>query len=264
MQIDLKGKHAVVTGGGRGIGEAVARSLCEANARVTIVDREAQPAASVSRQLDGSSYVLDISKAEDVERVVGTIEATEGPIDILVNCAGNLQNLDRPEDLPLSVWDRITDVHLRGTYVVTTCVGIKMAARRAGAIVTIASTAGMRSTPLHAYAPAKAALISMTECLAAEWGWAGVRANAISPGFVETPGVSRGFAEGVMDPERCKSTAALGRLVHAREVATTAVFLVSDLSSGITGANIPVDAGWLAGSSWTAYGGLRHSRTGEF
>lgn len=132
-----------------------------------------------------------------------------------------------------------------------------MAERRGGSIVTIASTAGMRSTPLHAYAPAKAALISQTECLAAEWGRRNVRVNAISPGFVPTPGVQRGFAEHLLDPVALAESSALGRLVEPEEIADTVVFLASKLASAITGVNIAVDAGWLVATNWAAYGGLR-------
>ncbi len=186
-----------------------------------------------------------------------TIERERGPIAILVNCAGPLQNTEPPEALSMAMWDRIVDAHLRGTYMMNRTVGLRMASRRKGAIVTIASTAGMRSTPLHAYAPAKAALISLTECLAAEWGPRGVRVNAISPGFVPTPGVQRGLSEGLLDAKALADSAALGRLVAPEEIAAAVVFLCSDLASAITGVNLPVDAGWLVASSWAAYGGLR-------
>ena len=150
--------------------------------------------------------------------------------------------------------DKIVGVHLRGTYMVTRAVGLRMVARRKGAIVTIASVAGMRSTPLHAYAPAKAALISQVECLAAEWGARGVRVNAISPGTVPTPGVERGFEEHVLDPALMCQHSALRRLVAAEEIADGVLFLCSSMSSAITGVNLPVDAGWayrsLLGFLW--------------
>jgi NAD(P)-dependent dehydrogenase (short-subunit alcohol dehydrogenase family) len=103
-----------------------------------------------------------------------------------------------------------------------------MAARRRGSIVNIASIAGMRSGPLHSYGPAKAGVISLTECLAAEWG-----------------------------PARLAEASALQRLVEAEEIAAAVAFLASDLASGITGANVPVDAGYLVATPWQSYGGLR-------
>jgi NAD(P)-dependent dehydrogenase (short-subunit alcohol dehydrogenase family) len=263
MTIALAGRHALVTGGGRGIGEAVARTLHGAGARVTIVDRNEAGAVSVATSLGGRGWGLDISDDVAVATVVAAIEKDVGPIDILVSCAGNLQNLDRAEDLPMTIWDKITDVHLRGTYAVTVEVGRRMVQRRKGSIVTIASTAGMRSTPLHAYAPAKAALIMQAQCLASEWGWAGVRVNCVSPGFVPTPGVSRGFAAGVMDEQRCIRGSALQRLVQPEEIATAVLFLASEMAAAITGVNLPVDAGWLVGTNWDSYGGLRQQPPGK-
>lgn len=257
MKIDLDGSIALVTGGARGIGYASAARLQAAGATVVIADRNFELARASAEQLGVRAYALDIASEPDVERVVEEIERDAGPIGILVNCAGTLQNTDPPEALTMATWDRIVDVHLRGTFMMCRAVGRRMAERRGGSIVTIASTAGMRSTPLHAYAPAKAALISQTECLAAEWGRRNVRVNAISPGFVPTPGVQRGFAEHLLDPVALAESSALGRLVEPEEIADTVVFLASKLASAITGVNIAVDAGWLVATNWAAYGGLR-------
>lgn len=259
--IQLDGRTAFVTGGGRGIGEACARALAGAGAKVVIADRRGEGAAAVAGAIGGHSIELDISEDEAVAAAIETVERRHGPIDILVNCAGNLQNTDRPEDLSMQVWDRITAVHLRGTYMVTVALGTRMAQRGRGAIVTIASSAGMRSTPLHAYAPAKAGLISQTECLAVEWGRSGVRVNAVSPGFVLTPGVSRGVESGMLDADRMIENSALGRLVEPEEIAGGVLFLASDLARAITGVNLPIDAGWLAAISWPTYGGVRPARS---
>lgn len=257
MQVSLSGKTALVTGGARGIGLASARCLAEAGARVVVVDRRIDDARDATGGFGASAYALDISDEAAIAGAIDRIERECGPIDILVNCAGNLQNTVPPEDLDQLVWDRIVATHLRGTYMVTRTVGLRMAARGGGAIVTIASVAGMRSTPLHAYAPAKAALISQVECLAAEWGPKGVRVNALSPGTVPTPGVQRGFEEHVLDPDLMSRHSALQRLVAVEEIAHGVLFLASPMSSAITGVNLPVDAGWLIGASWASYGGLR-------
>lgn len=257
MTIDLSGASALVTGGARGIGFASAARLAGAGARIAIADRRIELALSAASQIGANAYELDISDERMVEQVVEKVEHEVGPLDILVNCAGNLQNTVPPEQLPQKIWDRIVDVHLRGTYMVTRTVGLRMAQRGKGAIVTIASVTGMRSAPLHAYAPAKAALISQVECLAAEWGARGVRVNALSPGTVPTPGVERGFQEHVIDPELMSKHSALRRLVAVEEIADGVLFLCSPMSSAITGVNLPVDAGWLVGGSWASYGGLR-------
>ena len=153
-------------------------------------------------------------------------------------------------------WDDIVRIDQRGTFVTCRAFARGMLERRRGAIVTIASVAGMRSTPMHAYAPAKAAVIAMTEALAAEWGPRGVRINAVSPGFTLTDGMRRAIEIGAMDVRTLTSSAALGRLVDPAEVAKAVTFLLSDEASAITGINLPVDCGWLAGSPWAAYGGL--------
>jgi NAD(P)-dependent dehydrogenase (short-subunit alcohol dehydrogenase family) len=134
--------------------------------------------------------------------------------------------------------------------------------RRRGAIVNVASVVGILSAPVHGYAPAKAGVISLTATLAAEWGPCGLRVNCVSPGFTETPALAKGLSVGALRRDELESAAALGRLVRADEVAKAIAWLLGDEASGVTGINLPVDAGFLAGVAWRAYGGLR-SPTGE-
>jgi NAD(P)-dependent dehydrogenase (short-subunit alcohol dehydrogenase family) len=115
----------------------------------------------------------------------------------------------------------------------------------------------MRSMPLHAYGPAKAAVIAMTECLAAEWGPAQVRVNCVSPGYTRTPALQAAIDKGERDTSSLAGNAALGRLVEPDEIARVVAFLASPAASAMTGANIPVDCGWLVAPSWRTYGGLR-------
>lgn len=250
-------ESVVVTGGASGIGAATAERLARDGHHVVILDRRMAPALEVAKKLNGQAFEVDIGSAEAVAAVIARIEDEVAPISILVNCAGPLQNTDRPEDLSMQMWDRIVDVHLRGTYLVTVEVGRRMARRRRGSIVTVASVMGMRSGPLHAYGPAKAGLINLNEGLAAEWGPRNVRVNTVSPGFVSTPGLVRGLAEHVMDADLLTAAAALQRTVTPMEVAEAICFLASAAASGITGCNLPVDAGYLVAGSWGAYGGLR-------
>jgi NAD(P)-dependent dehydrogenase (short-subunit alcohol dehydrogenase family) len=165
----------------------------------------------------------------------------------------------RPHDLPMSVWDDVVRVDQRGTYVACLAFARGMIGRRRGNIVNIASIAGMRSMPLHAYAPAKAAVIAITECLAAEWGPSGVRVNAVSPGYTLTPALKNAIDRGERDVSSLSANAALRRLVDPAEIARVVAFLVSDAASAMTGANVPVDCGWLVGTSWSTYGGLREA-----
>ena len=128
------------------------------------------------------------------------------------------------------------------------------------AILNIASIAGMRSTPLHAYGPMKAAVIRLTENLATEWGRSGVRVNCISPGPVLTPALRLAIDQGQRDRRKMEHNMASGELVLPRDVALAAAFLLSDDARAITGVNLPVDHGWLVANSWASFGGVRAAR----
>jgi NAD(P)-dependent dehydrogenase (short-subunit alcohol dehydrogenase family) len=249
--VNFGGRVAVVTGGASGIGAACARLLAEHGARVVIADRK--PADVTAAQ----TVAIDVADDNSVAAAVNEIESRIGPVSVLVNSAGVLQRTLPPEQLGLAEWDFVARVDLRGTYVCCAAFGARMAARGAGAIVNIASVAGMRSGPLHAYGPAKAGVIHLSECLAAEWGPKGVRVNTVSPGFTQTPALDKGKASGTLEDATMSASTALGRLIRPEEIAAAVVFLASDLASAITGVNLPVDAGFLVATPWAAYGGLR-------
>lgn len=257
LTIDLTGKNALVTGGASGIGLACARLLAEAGARILVADRNAEAAAHVAAELRGIDVVMDVGEESSVDAAVATVRSRVGPVDVLVNCAGVLQRTLPPDQLSLREWDFVARIDLRGTYLCCARFGSQMAERGSGAIVNIASVAGMRSGPLHSYAPAKAGVINLTECLAGEWGPKGVRVNCVSPGFTQTPALDRGFATHTLDAQVLAQNAALGRLVNADEIARAVVFLASSWASAITGVNLAVDAGHLVAGSWASYGGLR-------
>jgi len=248
---------AVVTGGASGIGAACSRELAARGARVVIIGRDAEKARGFAQEIGGLAYACDVAEEGDVERIAATIEAEVGPVAVLVNSAGVLQRPMRPFDLPMQSYDEVMRIDLRGVYLCCRAFGRAMVARRAGAIVNIASIAGMRAVPQHAYAPAKAAVIATTECLAAEWGPAGVRVNAVSPGFTRTPALQAAIDKGERDASLLAKTAALGRMVEPGEVAAAVAFLCSPLASAITGVNLPVECGWLAATTWASHGGLR-------
>jgi NAD(P)-dependent dehydrogenase (short-subunit alcohol dehydrogenase family) len=128
-----------------------------------------------------------------------------------------------------------------------------------GGIVITGSITATRSAALHAYAPAKAAVVHMAECLAAEWGRSGIRVNAVSPGFVGTPPVLANIQNGKRDRRLLVGGAALGRLVEPGEIGRVVAFLLSDDASAITGINLPVDAGWLSSAHLTTFGGVREA-----
>lgn len=248
---------AVVTGGASGIGAACCRELAAAGAKVVVLDRNLAGAETVAREIGGAAYLADVTDDAGMAAVAEKIEAEVGPVATLVGNAGILAFPARPFDMTMQTWDEINRVDQRGVYLSNVVFARAMVRRRKGAIVNIASIAGMRSMPIHGYASAKAAVISITQCLATEWGPAGVRVNAVSPGFVQTPALQAAIDKGERDVEKLKANAAMGRTVRMDEIAKAVVFLSSENASGITGVNLPVDCGWLVTGSWHTYGGLR-------
>lgn len=248
---------AVVTGGASGIGAACCEKLAAAGWNVVVADISEDNGRDVARQVGGSFVHIDVGDARAVEASVEKIEAETGPVQALVNSAGIIQPPLAPQDLDLELWDRIVHIDQRGTYVACVAFARRMMARGdGGAIVNIASIAGQRSLPLHSYSPAKAAVISMTGCLAAAWGRYGIRVNSVSPGYTATPALQVEIDAGRRDVSTLTGNAPLNRLVQPSEIADAVAFLLSRSAAAVTGIDLPVDCGWLAGSTWGTYGGL--------
>jgi NAD(P)-dependent dehydrogenase (short-subunit alcohol dehydrogenase family) len=257
MDFDFTDYLIVVTGGASGIGASCAHFFAARGARVVIADRNEQAALEMARVTGGLAAAIDVAEEAQVETLIARTEEEQGPVAVLVNSAGVLQRTLPPGELAMKDWDLVARINLRGTYVCCRAVGSRMATRRRGSIINIASVAGMRSGPLHSYVPAKAGVISLTECLAAEWGPAQVRVNAVSPGFTRTPALEKGIDKGQLDTTEMITGSALGRLIEPAEIAAVVGFLASDLASAVTGVNIAVDAGYLVATPWQTYGGLR-------
>lgn len=250
------GRIAAVTGGASGIGAACCRMLAARGARVAVADRDLPRAEAVAREIGGAAFALDVSTMAANEAAAAAIEAQLGPVEVLVTSAGVIQRPLRAEELPESEVEQVVRVDQIGTWNSAVAFGRRMAVRGRGAVVTIGSIAGIRSMPLHAYSPAKAAVLEMTRCLAAEWGRSGVRVNAVSPGFTRTPALQAAIDKGERDVALLEGNTALGRMVAPEEIAEAVCFLCSDAARAITGINLPVDAGWLVAGSWASYGGL--------
>lgn len=248
---------SVVTGGASGIGAACARVLAASGDLVIIADRDIERARDVAAAVNGRAYALDVGDDRNVEACAELVERECGPVDVLVNSAGIIQVAQRPHEMAMTIWDDVVRIDQRGTYIACTAFARAMITRKRGSIVNIASVAGIRSMPLHSYAPAKAAVISITQCLAAEWGPAGVRVNAVSPGYTLTPALKNAIDRGERDVSSLTANAPLGRLVDPEDIGQAVAFLASGSASAITGINLPVDCGWLAGTSWSTYGGFR-------
>jgi NAD(P)-dependent dehydrogenase (short-subunit alcohol dehydrogenase family) len=253
---------AVVTGGASGIGAACCRDLARRGYSVVVLDRDMARAQAVAAEIGGHAALGDVGDEAGMKDAAARIEAGIGPVGILVNSAGVLQPPLRPTELPMAIWDHVVHIDQRGTYLACVVFGAAMVQRRSGSIVNIASIAGSRSMALHAYAPAKAAVISITRCLAAEWGPAGVRVNSVSPGFTRTPALQEAIDKGERDVTNLVGSVPMGRLVEPDEIARVVGFVASPDASAITGADLPVDCGWMAGTSWHTYGGFRDPGNG--
>lgn len=257
MSSKFQDRLAVITGGASGIGEACARKFAIDGARVVIADINLEAARKIAESLRGHAIELDVRSDASVDTAADSIEQDIGTVDILVTSAGVLQPPHPPHDLSVDEFDRVMNIDHRGTYLTCRAFGTRMARRGNGAIVNIASVAGLRSTPLHSYTPAKAAVIALTECLAAEWGRSGVRVNAVSPGHTLTPAMESAIEAGERDLDALSANTALGKLVTPEDIADAVCFLASDDARAITGISLPIDAGWLVATSWQSYGGVR-------
>lgn len=254
---DLEGRTALVTGGASGIGLACVELLRDRGARVVLADLDGARTDTVASRLGVLALAFDVADRAAVAAAHQRLRDQGVEVDLLVNCAGIVQSPDAPDTLAHSEFQRVLAIDFEGTYACCAEFGSAMAQRGRGAIVNIASVAGMRSMPLHAYTPAKAAVISLGECLAGEWGRAGVRVNTVSPGYTVTAALQGQIDLGLRDPGKLKANSALGCLIAPSDIAQAVVFLLSDQASVITGINLPVDAGWLVAGSWSTFGGVR-------
>lgn len=251
------GRTALVTGAASGIGLACAELLSARGARIVLADLDPERTRNAAATLQAHALAFDVADRAAVAAAHAQLAAENIAVDLLVNCAGIVQSPEPPDRLPIDDFRRVVAIDFEGTYHCCAEFGSAMARRGRGAIVNIASVAGMRSMPLHAYSPAKAAVISLTECLAAEWGRSGVRVNCVSPGYTVTAALQQQIDLGLRDPEKLKHNSALGVLIAPADIARVIAFLLSDEAAVITGANLAADAGWLVAGSWATFGGVR-------
>jgi NAD(P)-dependent dehydrogenase (short-subunit alcohol dehydrogenase family) len=268
MELSLQGKVALVTGAGRGIGRAIALELARAGAKIAVGDvhlakyqgeryyrlsrrtsgsDEDVPTADAARELGTDAIGVEFDVADDaaVAAAVARVKAELGPIDVLVNNAGIVNNIASIAQMKREAWDREMAVNLGGAFACIQATVTGMAERGWGRVVNISSVAALQPSTLQpAYGASKAGLIALTKTVAKEYGDRGVTCNAVLPGLIATPlalsmpeELRRGFAEQV--PSR--------RLGEPAEIAAVVAFLASPAASYVNGAEIPVDGGWLAG-----------------
>lgn len=246
------GRHVLVTGGGRGIGAAIAHAFTRAGADVTILGRNPAPLAEGVAHGVAARFVLaDVTDAEGLTSVIEQAEAAAGPLAILVNNAGSVETAPFTR-LDRALWDRMIAVNLTSVYSVTHALLPAMLVRGWGRIVNVASTAGLLGYPyVAAYVAAKHGVIGLTRALALETAKSGVTVNAVCPGFTETE-LLAGSIRTVMektgrseDDVRATYTRSnpQGRLVAPEEVAAAVLFLCGPASGAITGQAIAVAGG---------------------
>jgi len=246
----LAGKVALVTGASRGIGEAIARGLARAGARVALSARKPDALEAVAdaiRAEGGEALPIPshAGKAEDNAALVARVLDAFGQIDVLVNNAGTNPWFGSSLEIEWGAWEKTFDVNLRGPFRLSQHVARHLMDRKApGSVINVSSVAGLLGTPNQvAYGATKAALLSMTKTLAAELGPSGIRVNAIAPGLVETR-----LATALLDDEATHGEiverTVLKRHAQPEEIAGAAVFLASDEASYLSGATLVVDGGW--------------------
>ena len=238
----------VITGGASGIGWATAEAFLQRNWRVIVADRQLERVHEHlrNRAADMETVMLDVTSQESVERAFSEVSERHGRLDALVNSAG-IQQWTSLAQLDWQAWNSVQDVNLNGTLRCLQAAGVRMIPQGHGAIVNLSSVAGVRGVPNRApYAASKAGVEAVTRSAAVEWATAGIRVNAVAPGYVESELVEEYVKTGRLALEPILARIPMRRMARPQEVADLICYLCSEQSSYITGQVIAVDGGFLA------------------
>jgi NAD(P)-dependent dehydrogenase (short-subunit alcohol dehydrogenase family) len=252
--VRLKDKVAVITGGGFGIGKAIALRFAKEGARVAVADvdeRAGRKTAEAIAGMRGRSlfYRLDVSVEEDFARVLDAVEEELGPVDVMVNNAG-VGVAGSVAEQTESEWDLMMNVNAKGTFFGCKHAVRHMLPRNRGCIINVASAAGMVGVSNRAgYGASKATIIGLTKSVAIDYAEHGIRVNSVSPGTVDSPWIRKILADHP-HPEQARrqmeQRQPVGRMGTPEEIAALAVYLASDESSFMTGSNVVIDGGLTA------------------
>src|SRR5579872_5484042 len=251
MDSRLKGKVAIVTGAGSGIGRACALALAREGAKVALVGRRKPPLEKVADEIGGATLVLpaDVSRKDDVGGIVGKTVAHFGRLNVLLNNAGVL-HIGTAEQITEEQWDETFNVNVRAVWLLSRAALPAMRKAGGGSIINMASVLGINGARNRAaYGPSKGAVVLLTKCMAIDYGQEQIRVNAICPSFIETE-LTAAVISKAPDPNSVRTERVavhpLGRLGQPEDIAGLAVYLASDESSWVTGSLFPVDGGYLA------------------
>jgi len=254
MSERFQGRVALVTGGGSGIGRATALAFAGEGAAAAVNDAAADRAHAVAAEIRGKGGTAvaapgDVSREEDCRRIVRETEAALGPLDILVNNAG-VGTSGTVLSTDVAAWDRLVEVNLRGTFLMSRAALEVMVPRKRGIILNAGSIAGLRALPDRAaYIATKFGIVGLTKAMALDHVKDGIRVNAVCPGTTHTPWIDERLAE-APDPEAAKASLVarqpMGRMGTPEEMAAAYLFLASDESSFTTGTALVVDGGFMS------------------
>lgn len=250
--LSIEGKVAVITGAGQGIGKCVALTIASNGGIPILVDLKEELLKDVVQEIreigvEPLFISNDVSNEEDVEKATSIITEKYGYIDILVNCAGVICDNVSAEKINMNDFDRVIGVNLKGTLNWCKHAASLMIPKKYGKIVNMASQASLVSLPHQSiYTASKGGVAAVTRSLAIDWAPYNINVNAVAPTFIRTP-MTEPMLKDKLILDAAIKRIPLGRVGDPRDVANTVSFLVSDLSSLITGQTLAVDGGWTAG-----------------
>lgn len=254
MNFSLEGKYALITGGSRGIGQAISLGFAKAGANVAVASRKLKDLERVAADIVGRygkeslAVSAHIGKMEDIYRLVKTVAERFGRIDILVNNAGGAPALASALDVDERLWDNVINLNLKGLFFLSQAVAKVMKDNGGGNIINISSIDGFKPhESLAVYAISKAGVIMATKVMAKEWARYNIRVNTIAPGHVHTVLTDSYFSIVPGAKENALKATPMGRIAQADEIVGAAIYLASDASSFVTGETLLVDGGILLG-----------------